>query len=227
MNTSSFTIARRNMVLSQINTNKVIDPRLLAALEQLPREWFVPDAALPLAYGDVDVPLGNGRYLLEPMVLARLLQAAAIHPNDHVLDLAPASGYSTALFALLAGSVVAVEPDAGLRQLAKANLQQLQEDFQLAPVTWLAKDQGVGGGAPEQGPYDIMLLNGATASLPSAYAAQLKLGGRLLCICRGADDAVAKATLYTKHHNHLDHLPLFDCATPWLPELSPPPAFVF
>ena len=125
-----FAAARRQMVLTQINTNKVSDNRVLSAMETVPREWFVPAAATAQAYVDEDVALGidgngNQRWLMEPMVLARLLQAAAVTPDCHVLDIAPATGYSTALFSLLAGRVVAVERDARMRDQSSTLVKKL------------------------------------------------------------------------------------------------------
>ena len=120
-----FAVVRRNMVESQIRPNKVTDPLLLAALLEIPREQFLPKSRRGVAYVDEDIEVGEGRYLMEPMVLARLLQAAEIKPTDIALDIGCATGYSTAVLARLANSVVALEADAELAALASENLIEL------------------------------------------------------------------------------------------------------
>ena len=110
-----FVAARRMMVDGQVRTADVTDPRLLSAMLDLPRERFFPEDKASLAYLDIDVPVSEAglpvRRLLKPMVLAKLIQAAGIAATDHVLDVGCATGYSTALLAQLAGSVVGLEED--------------------------------------------------------------------------------------------------------------------
>ena len=106
-----FAAARTNMVNNQVRPNKVTDDRVLAALAAVPRERFVPEAMAGNAYVDEDIAVAAGRYLMEPMVLARLLQAAAIEPDDVVLDIGCATGYSAAVLAQLAATVVALDCD--------------------------------------------------------------------------------------------------------------------
>jgi protein-L-isoaspartate(D-aspartate) O-methyltransferase len=109
---------RLAMVEGQVHVNDVTDPRILAAMGELPREKFVPAARAELAYVDEDIPLRlaavgkPARYLIEPMVLAKLVHALSLSASDHVLDIGCASGYSAALLGRLAGSVVALEEDA-------------------------------------------------------------------------------------------------------------------
>ncbi len=120
-----YSAARLNMVESQLRTNKVTNERVLDAFLAVPRERFVAPALAGIAYVDDDVPLGGGRFLLEPMVLARLLQLAAIEPDDSVLEIGAATGYVTALLARLAARVVAVECDGKLLATARTRLQEL------------------------------------------------------------------------------------------------------
>ncbi|MBM3602915.1 MAG: protein-L-isoaspartate O-methyltransferase [Alphaproteobacteria bacterium] len=221
-----FAAARRHMVLGQIATNKVTDPGVLDALQTVPREWFVPPIAQSLAYGDEDVALGVDdqgyqRWLMEPMVIARLLQAAAVTPDCHVLDIAPATGYSTGLFSLLAGRVVAVEGDAKLRDQASALVKKLGgckcKFLDSLPQADYADYDG----------YDVIFLNGAVASPPLALADRLRPGGRLLLIHRPHSTQPATAYLYRHLHGQPSRLALFDCATPWMPGFAPPHRFVF
>ncbi len=106
-----FVTARRNMVESQVRPNKVTDPRLIEAMTETPRELFLPEALRGIAYVDEDIDLGDGRVLMAPMVLARLLQSADVRPTDIALDVGCATGYSTAVLARLCDTVVGIEPD--------------------------------------------------------------------------------------------------------------------
>jgi len=104
-------VARFHMVEGQIRPNHVTDPRVLAAMSEIPRERFVPEGRQSVAYVDEDIEIAPGRYLMEPMVLARLVQEARIRPQDVVLDVGCATGYSSAILAQLAEAVVALEED--------------------------------------------------------------------------------------------------------------------
>ena len=177
-NADQFAEARRHMVASQLRPNKVTDDRLTDAMEAVPRELFVPKALRGVAYLDEDIEIAEGRHLMEPMVLARLLQAAGVRADDIVLDVGCASGYSTAVIARLAGTVVGVESDAELAARATGLLTDLEVDN--AAVVEGAFDAGL----PDQGPYDIIVLNGAVPDVPAALLDQLADGGRLLAVVR-------------------------------------------
>ena len=110
---TDFALARRNMIDGQLRPNRVTNAQLLAAIGELPRERFLPEATRSVAYADDDVPLGNGRYLMEPMVLARLIQTLQPRPEDRAMVVASGTGYGAALLARLVQSVVAVESDPG------------------------------------------------------------------------------------------------------------------
>ena len=121
-----FAAARRMMVDGQIRTNGVTDLRLIAAMLAVPRERFVPGQRQAIAYLDRDIPVGDSsRFLLKPMVLAKLIQAATVGAGDRVLDVACATGYSSSVLAQLAGRVVALEEDAGLAKIAVQSLQDV------------------------------------------------------------------------------------------------------
>src|SRR5215469_16373701 len=178
---TDFAAARRMMVDSQVRTSDVTDPRIIAAMLELPRERFVPEAKAALAYLDADVPVTEAqggkpvRRLLKPMVLAKLVQAAAVQASDHVLDVGCASGYSSALLARLARSVIALEEEETLIRLARENLKAVGADnvtVVAGPLT-----QGWQGGVSY---YDVIFLNGATEIAPQALTRQLKDGGRLV-----------------------------------------------
>ncbi|MBM3572061.1 MAG: protein-L-isoaspartate O-methyltransferase [Alphaproteobacteria bacterium] len=215
-----FAIARHNMVESQIRTNKVTDPALVVALESVPREAFAPQAMRAIAYVDEDLPIGNGRYLMEPLVLARLLQAAEIGPGDAVLDIGCATGYSTALIAKTAASVVAIEADGDM--VARANQTLAELGIHNAAVI-----QGdMAGGYAKQAPYNVIVLGGAAAQVPDRLTDQLAEGGRLAAVITD-QGGIGRATLMTRVGNIVSRRIIFDAATPALPGFARAPSFVF
>jgi protein-L-isoaspartate(D-aspartate) O-methyltransferase len=220
-----FAAARRIMVDSQVRTSDVTDLRLIAAMQAVPRERFVPPEQADLAYLDFDAPAAAAeagkpaRRLLKPMVLAKLLQAADIGEGDHVLDVGCATGYSSAVLAQLAHSVVALEQDPGLAGHARDNLSALDMS-QVQVVTGPLTD-----GWPPLAPYDVIMLNGASEITPKALLRQLKPGGRLVGVLgRGP---AGKAMLYCSIGGECGGRPIFDAAAPLLPGFAAPPAFAF
>jgi len=211
--------ARRMMVDGQIRTADVTSPDLIAAMAEIARERFMPAAVAGLAYADSDVPVGNGRALLKPVVLAKLIQAAQLTGADRVLDVGCATGYAAAVLARLAGSVVALEEDAALASQAKTALA----DSGAANVAVVAGP--LAAGWPAAAPYDFILLDGATEIVPDGLAPQLKPHGRLACILgRGP---AGKAMMYRPAEGRLVGRPIFDGAAAVLPGFAAPPAFVF
>jgi protein-L-isoaspartate(D-aspartate) O-methyltransferase len=217
-----FAAARRMMVDCQVRTADVTDPRIIAAMFDLPRERFVPQRNASLAYLDLDVAVTSGtpaRRLLKPMVLAKLIQAAEIGPQDRVLDVGSATGYSSALLAKLARQVVALEEDATLGRHARENLAALgvaNAEVVSGPLS---------GGWPAGAPYDVILVNGAAEVVPERLLRQLAEGGRLVGVV-GRPPA-SKAVRYLAAGQQASALPIFDAAGPPLPGFAEPPAFVF
>ncbi len=123
-----YAVARQHMVDSQVRTNKVTDERLIEAIRSLPRERFVPDRARARAYLDDDVEIAPGRYLMETMVTARLIQAADAKPDDMALVVGAGTGYAAALLSRLVNTVVALESEHALAQRASAVLAELAID---------------------------------------------------------------------------------------------------
>jgi len=216
---TDFNAARVHMVESQLRPAGVTDERVLSAMAAVPRERFVPETLQGVAYIDEDLPLGGGRHLMEPAVFARLLQAAAIKPTDVVLDIGPASGYSTAVLARLAAAVVAVESDAKLRDQATALLADLGID-NAALI-----DGRLGDGDPEQAPFDVIVLSGAVDQLPPALCDQLADGGRLVAVIGKAP--LGRSTLIERDGDVLARRRLFDAAVPSLPGFQVERGFVF
>uniref|UniRef100_UPI0038CC0931 protein-L-isoaspartate O-methyltransferase family protein n=1 Tax=Falsiroseomonas oryzae TaxID=2766473 RepID=UPI0038CC0931 len=114
--------ARRRMVDGQLRPNRVTDARLLAAMGEIPREHFLPAELAPLAYADEDVRLPGGRGLIEPMVIARMLQLLSARDGDRVLVVGAGTGYAAAVLARCGARVVALEDDAALAAEARRAL---------------------------------------------------------------------------------------------------------
>lgn len=211
--------ARQNMVDSQIRPNKVINPAILSAMGRIRRELFVPADRLALAYADEDVPLGNGRVLIEPMVLARLLQIAEPRAGERALVVAAGAGYGAAVLAACGCHVTALEEDPALLAQARDVLMTV------APTV------GVVSGPLAQGwsigaPYDLIVIEGGVPEIPVALADQLLQGsGRLVGVIRSGRTGCAVLAEATPAGVHAQ--PVFDCATPMLPSLRPAPAFQF
>ncbi len=212
--------ARTTMVESQLRTNKVTDRTILEAYETIPRERFLPEGRAGFAYVDEDLLLAPGRYLMEPMVQARLLQAAKIETSDVVLDVGCATGYSSAILSRLAGTVVALESDDVLAGQANQSLQDLEFDNVVLVQGDLTK------GYPKQGPYNVIFLGGAVAEIPPAILDQLAEGGRLVAVIR-SQPHLGQAVLVGKNAGMTSRRVLFDAATPLLPGFEAAPHFVF
>lgn len=214
-----FAEARRRMVDGQIRPNKVTDPLLLDALRSIPREAFLPAALRSRAYVDEDVPLpaSPGRVMTEPLVLARLVQLAAVRPGDRVLLAAAGTGYGAAVLAHIGARVTAVEADAGLVAQGLAALAGIGLPPGAVRVEAVSPVHGFAAAAP----FDAIIIEGAVAALPDAMAAQLAEGGRLVTVQDG------RAVLGRRIGGAFTLTPAFDCAAVLLPDFAPAPGFVF
>jgi protein-L-isoaspartate(D-aspartate) O-methyltransferase len=215
-----YAAARRNMVDSQLRTNRITDAGILAAMGEVPREAFVPSPVAGVAYVDEDISLGSGRYLMEPMVLGRLLQAARIQPSDMVLDIGCATGYSSAIAAKLAATVIALESDSAFATAAENNFTKLRID-NVAVVRGELR-----AGCARHAPFDVILVQGAVGEIPAEIAAQLGEGGRLVAVV-APPERTGRATLALKTEGIVSHRELFDAAIPTLPGFELAPSFRF
>ena len=220
---SGFSTARQKMVDGQVRTSDVTDSRILDAMLALPRENFVPENKRALAYLDLDLDVAEGgaqkRFLVKPVLTAKLLQAAELNGSDNVLIVGAASGYAAAVAARLAGKVTATESDPMLCAKATSTIASLG----LGNVTFRTAEAAAGDSAGA--PYDAIILNGATEVMPDGLYRQLKEGGRLLGVF--ATSLPSRAVILTRSHGDLGHRTLFDAVAPVLPGLERVPAFVF
>ena len=214
-----FELARRNMVVSQVRTNEVTDPLVIEAIGKIPRERFLPATRQSQAYLDEDMPVAEGRWLMEPMVIARLLQLADIQRTDHALVVPGGSGYVAAVLAHMAGSIVAVEQDGPVRDGASKLLAELGADT-VAVVAGSVVD-----GCPGQAPFDVIVFDGAVSEIPQPILTQLGNGGRCVAVVRNGP--VGRATLVQRTGEAYGRRAEFDACVPVLPEFTAAPRFAF
>ena len=221
MQNSSFATARKTMVDCQLRPSKVTDQFILDAFMTVPREDFVGKQQRALAYVDEDLPLSGGRFLMEPMVLARLLQALEIRPDDSVLIVGAGCGYGTAVAAKLAGSVIAIETRANLVDKAQDVLVSIGIDNAAIVKSRLVD------GYHEEGPYDRILIEGGVETVPDSLLKQLTPKGRLAAIYRKPSHPVGVASVWTRSGKEFTRTPLFDARVPNLDEFNAKVEFSF
>lgn len=217
-------LQRKNMVESQVRPSDVTDRRIARAMLELPREEFVPKAVRSLAYMDTQIGVQPSvgappRALIEPRILAKLIQLLDIQPVDVVLDVGCATGYSAAVLARLAQMVVALESDDALAQEATRVLQSLSLDN-------VAVVQGaLAAGYPSEGPYDAILIDGAVEEVPAALLGQLKDGGRLAAVV--SEGRTGRAVMWRRTGGAVSQAYGFDANAPKLPGFERLARFVF
>ena len=217
MTEQNYSAMRAAMVASQLRTNNVSDPRVVAAFEAVARERFVPVERRALAYVDVQVPLGAGRALNPAMATARLLTEAMLSPVDKLLLIGAATGYAAAVAAELVGSVTAVEEDAHLFAQAQQNLAG---DARIALVCG-----PLAAGCPAGAAYDVIVIDGAVEAVDARIIAQLADGGRLLT---GLDDAgITRLASGRRIGNACPLIAFADVETVRLPGFARPKSFAF
>lgn len=220
-----FGTARRAMVDGQVRTSDVTHLGLIAAMLEIPREAFVPASRAALAYLDRDVVTADAsatepaRYMIKPMVLARLIQAADPTPQDRVLVIGAGTGYSAAVLSRLAAEVTALEENKSLIQQARSALSDL------GSLNVNIIHGHLADGAPDSGPYDVILIDGGVETVPDRLCAQLSSHGRLLAIAMKGP--AGKAKLFHPVNGKFSSRELFDACAPVLPGFSIAPAFVF
>ena len=217
---ADYATQRRNMVDGQLKPNRVTSPALLEAFGTVPREVFVPSSSRGYAYADADLRLSDTRWMMKPMVLARMMEEARIASTDIALVVAGGTGYAAAVLAQLAETVICVETDPELVRTGTAVLNQLQIDN----VVMLNKDARLGHA--DQAPYDVVLIDGAVDQVPQVVLDQLAEDGRLVTVF-ATTELIGSARLYLRTGGHVGSRPLFDAAVPRLREFEVAPSFTF
>lgn len=212
--------ARSNMVDNQLKTNRVSDPTVLAAMGDVPREVFLPKAFHGVAYADEDLVLPDGQFMLEPLVFARLLQAAAIDKDDVALVLGCDTGYAATVTSKLAATVIFVQRSEEMSARLQSILDQVEADN---VVTSVRADPA--SGDPEQAPFDVIIMIGAVDAIPETLIDQLSDDGRLVAVeGRGR---VGRGVVVSKFHGAAAKRELFDAHVPSFKGVQPVPEFAF
>ena len=216
-----FAEARKRMVDGQVKPNRVTDPRIFLAMQEIPRELFAPPHLRSRALSDEDLALGGGRVLLQPMTIGRLVQLATPRPGERVLVLAAGPGYGAAVLAHMGAQAVALEDDPAIAALGDAAIAasglragMLRREIGASPA-----------GLPAGAPYDLILVEGAIPAVPPAVSGQLGEGGRLVAI-RQLPGEVGAAILGRRIGGAFSATEAFDLRGTLLPAFMPKPGFV-
>ncbi len=216
---SSLATARQHMIDSQLRPNEVNDEQIIEAITSVNREKFIPKALSGVAYNDDNIPVSKTRSIMGPMVFARLIDAAKIKADDLVLDIGCATGYSSAVLANLAEAVVALEEDTELADNA-INILASEECDNVAVVKGALVD-----GLADQGPYDLIFINGMIDYIPDTIIDQIADGGRLICVLN--DNGIGKATYVISENGVMGKRTLFDATIPALHAFDVKKSFSF
>ncbi|MHC4610884.1 MAG: protein-L-isoaspartate(D-aspartate) O-methyltransferase, partial [Planctomycetota bacterium] len=176
--------ARREMVAHQIAGRGVRDPRVLSAMERLPRERFVPPAQRDAAYQDRALPIEQGQTISQPYMVAYMTEALRPEAGLKVLEVGTGSGYQTGLLAMLAGTVHTIERLDELSRSARCVLEGLG----ISSVKFYVGDGSLG--LPSEAPFDRILVTAGAPRIPPALIEQLVIGGRLVAPVGGPDQQV-------------------------------------
>ena len=215
-----FAKARTAMVDGQLRTNRIDDPAVLAAMSDVPRERFLPKALHGVAYTDEDLPLADGQFLIEPLALARLLQAASIQSSDVVLVVGCTTGYAAAVVSKLAATVISTLTD----QATREQIQPLLDDLEADNVVTAITADPIAGDA-EQAPFDVILVIGSLAALPTSLVDQLGDRGRMVAII--GEGRVGRGVITTKVDGVVAERVLFDARIPALAGVEKSVDFAF
>ena len=211
--------SRRHMIDGLLLPNDVTDERVIEAIEMVNRQSFVPLERKGVAYIDNCIKVAEGRYMMEPLTLAKLLSEAEISPDELALDVATNTGYSAAVLSKLVDAVVAIEENKTLADIATKNLADENCD-NVAVINSTHTD-----GLAKQGPYDLILINGMIDEIPKELLEQLNEGGRILCVIN--KDGFGRASLVTYNDKIVGIRILFDSAAPKLAGFEKEKKFAF
>ena len=204
-----FTLARKNMVDCQLKPNKIKDNEVINAFSNVPREMFVKKNHIKHAYLDDNLSLGNGRLLLNPLILSRLIQALELKKNETILNIASGTGYSVVILSYLAGTVLGIESDKNLLEKSSELLLKLEVN-NAAIIKGDLKE-----GFIKQAPYDAILIEGAVEEVPELILTQLSEKGKLVTIQSNVS-GYGKAILIERVNNNYIKNILFDAYVPLL-----------
>ncbi len=213
--------SRNLMVETQLRPNNIVDPNILEAFKNIPREVFVmQNTHKSLAYMDTHLRTEDNRYLLAPLLIAKILQAAEIKSGDAVLIIG-GSGYMAALAGYLGATVFVLDNNSEYASRTSKTLTQIEEDS----VIFVEGDMTKGW--PNEAPYDLILFAGAISYLEKELADQMDNGGRIIAPINQSDGKSGRVELWEKWHHHISSRILFEACTPFLPNFMPAEKFEF
>ena len=205
------------MVDTQVRPSDVTKFPIIEAMLSVPREQYVPEALREAAYVGENLEIGEGRVVLEPRTLAKMLDALEIEPTHVALDVGCGLGYSTALLAQMCEFVVGLEDETTRAEEAQAILSEQGIDNAAVMQGALAE------GATKSGPYDIVLIQGAVEQVPDAILEGMREGGRIACIF--AEGALGVVRIGCKIDGVVNWRYAFNASAPVLPEFHKQVAF--
>ena len=206
---TDFETRRKKMVDTQIRPSDVTKFPIIDAFLFVPREKFVPDGKREAAYIGENFQIGQSRVILEPRTLAKLLDALDVNNDELVLDIGTGLGYSSAVISLVAEFVIAVEDDSSLASEAEEILSEIGADNVVVEINKLEE------GAPEHGPYDVIIIQGGVEEIPGSILKQLKNGGRVGAIF--IEKGLGTAKIGFKLNDKINWRYSFNAAAPVLP----------
>ena len=199
-----FKIARKNMVENQIRANKVTSLNVINAFLDVPRERFVPDALQEISYVDEDIQLSRNRFMMKPMILARLFQSLNLKGNENILHVGSNSGYGSAILSRMCSSVISLESDKKLFETSIHTFSNMGFD-NVVPLHGSMEN-----GVEKEAPFDIIFIEGSIETEPKTLFGQLNENGKLIAIIRPANIKIGKAKLFFKISNEIGLENLFD-----------------
>lgn len=216
---SNFEQRRINMVDCQVRPSDVTSFPIIQAMLTIPREDYVPASKKELAYLGDHLGIGNGRFLLDPRILAKMIETLAIRPDELVLDIGSGLGYSSAIIASLAEAVISLEVIEEFFNKAENTFSHHSVD-NAVPVNGILAE-----GVPRYGPYDVVTIQGGIEKVPQGITDQLKLGGRIGAIV--CTENGGKYSIGINKANGIDWQTAFDAEAPILPGFEKAEEFVF
>jgi len=218
---------RKNMVLGQLYTQDISDKRILQAMNDIPREPFLPESLRGAAYVDEDLEVSPGRYLMAPLTFAKLLDLARITPECRVLSIGCLTGYSAAILSRLASHVVAIDSDAAAIAQARDHMTRLGfTNVNVQPVKNMSE------GYAMSAPYNVIVIQGAISFISEELGSQLALGGRLVSVRNimtrsDTKEGLGKGLLVTRVDHKLQYREHFDASCAVLPGFEQAAGFTF
>ena len=217
----NYELARKNMVENQIRANKVTDLNVIAAFSNVKREIFVPDKLKEISYNDEDIALSKNRFMMKPMILARLFQSLTLKGTENILHVGSNSGYGSAILSKLCSAVISLETDKKLFEKSIETFSEIGFD-NVVPLHGSMEN-----GVLKEAPFDVIFIEGSIEEKPKVLFDQLNENGKLIVVIKPENINIGKANLFFKLNNEIGNEVLFDAQVGKLPIFRHKPKFSF